>query len=147
MTLNDGIKTGTAALAAILAGVWMAGCTAKETSSSSSSSEKESPEVTVDASDSACALSSTEAGTGPTTFVITNNGTKVTEFYVYGQGDRVLGEVENISPGLQRKLVVQFGEPGTYKTACKPGMVGDGIRADFVVKGASAQAGETGKLK
>ncbi len=67
--------------------------------------------------------------------MITNNGTKVTEFYVYGEGDRVLGEVENISPGLQRKLVVQLSEPGTYKTACKPGMIGDGLRADFVVTG------------
>jgi iron uptake system component EfeO len=79
--------------------------------------------------------------------VITNNGTKVTEFYIYGEGDRVLGEVENISPGLQRKLVVQLSEPGIYKTACKPGMVGDGIRADFVVKDASAQTDETGKFK
>ena len=32
--------------------------------------------------------------------MITNNGTKVTEFYVYDEGDRVMGEVENISPGL-----------------------------------------------
>ena len=60
----------------------------------------------------ACALSATEAGTGPSTFVITNNGTKVTEFYVYGEGDRVLGEVENISPGLQRKLIVQLSRAG-----------------------------------
>ncbi len=53
VTLTDGIKTGTAALAAILAGVWIAGCTAKETKSASSSAEKASPEVTVDASDDA----------------------------------------------------------------------------------------------
>ena len=52
---------------------------------------------------------------------ITNNGTKVTEFYVYGEGERVMGEVENISPGLQRKLIVQLTEPGTYQTACEPG--------------------------
>ncbi|MCI4674764.1 iron uptake system protein EfeO [Candidatus Mycolicibacterium alkanivorans] len=145
MTLTNGIKTGTAALAAILAGVSLAGCTAKE-STSSSSSAKSSTEVTVDATDTGCTLSATEAGTGPTTFVITNNGTKVTEFYVYGEGDRVLGEVENISPGLQRKLVVQLSEPGTYKTACKPGMIGDGIRTDFVVKGASLQTDKTGKF-
>jgi len=145
--MNDGIKTGTAALAAILAGVSMAGCTAKQNSSSPSQSGTSSPQVTVDAGDTACALSSTEARTGSTTFVITNNGNKVTEFYVYGEGDRVLGEVENISPGLQRKLVVQFSEPGTYKTACKPGMVGDGIRADFTVKGAAAQTNDTGKFK
>ena len=29
-------------------------------------------------------------------------------------------------------------EPGTSETACKPGMVGDGIRASFTVTGASA---------
>ena len=146
MNLTYGIKTGTAALAAILAGVSMAGCTAKESKSADTSAASPAG-VTVDAGDTACSLSSTEAGTGTTTFVITNNGTKVTEFYVYGQGDRVLGEVENISPGLQRKLVVQFSEPGTYKTACKPGMVGDGIRADFTVKGAAAQTNDTGKFK
>ncbi len=71
--------------------------------------------------------------------MITNNGTKVTEFYVYGEGERVMGEVENISPGLQRKLIVQLAEPGTYQTACKPGMVGDGIRGDFKVTGDAVQ--------
>ena len=90
MTPTDGIKTGTAALAAILAGVTMAGCTAKESKSADTSAAKPA-EVTVDATDTDCKLSATEAGTGPTTFVITNNGTKVTEFYVYGEGGRVLG--------------------------------------------------------
>jgi len=146
VTPTDGIKTGTAALAAILAGVTMAGCTAKESKSADTSAAKPA-EVTVDATDTDCKLSATEAGTGPTTFVITNNGTKVTEFYVYGEGGRVLGEVENVSPGLQRRLVVQLGEPGTYQTACKPGMVGDGIRADFTVKGAAVKTDDSGKFK
>ena len=146
MTPTDGIKTGTAALAAILAGVTMAGCTAKESKSADTSAAKPA-EVTVDATDTDCKLSATEAGTGPTTFVITNNGTKVTEFYVYGEGGRVLGEVENVSPGLQRRLVVQLGEPGTYQTACKPGMVGDGIRADFTVRGAAVKTDDSGKFK
>ncbi len=152
MNLRYGIKSGTAAFAAILAGVagvsgvFMAGCTAKE-STSAGTSKAAPAEVTVDATDTACTLSATEAGTGPTTFVITNNGAKVTEFYVYGEGDRVLGEVENVSPGLQRKLVVQLNEPGTYKTACKPGMVGDGIRADFTVKGAAVPTDDNSKFK
>ena len=146
MTPTDGIKTCTAALAAILAGVTLAGCTAKESKPADTSAAKPA-EVTVDATDTDCKLSATEAGTGPTTFVITNNGTKVTEFYVYGEGGRVLGEVENVSPGLQRRLVVQLGEPGTYQTACKPGMVGDGIRADFTVKGAAVKTDDSGKFK
>ena len=44
----------------------------------------------------------------------------------------IVGEVENIGPGITRKLVVQAA-PGTFEVACKPGMVGDGNRAKFVV--------------
>jgi iron uptake system component EfeO len=54
--------------------------------------------VTVTATDTTCELSATQGTTGANTFQITNNGNKVTEFYVYGEGERVMGEVENISP-------------------------------------------------
>ncbi|BBZ77493.1 hypothetical protein MANY_28300 [Mycolicibacterium anyangense] len=145
MILPASLKSGAAAAAAILAGVSLAGCTAKETKSADPGSKAE--QITVDASDTACTLSGTTAKTGPSTFVITNNGTKVTEFYVYGEGERVMGEVENISPGLQRKLIVQLGQPGTYQTACKPGMIGDGIRGDFVVTGDAIAVDTEGKFK
>ena len=46
-----------------------------------------------------------------------------------------MGEVENIGPGLTRTFHVELAEPGTYETACKPGMVGDGIRGAFTVTG------------
>jgi iron uptake system component EfeO len=135
-----------AVAAAALAGLALAGCQAKE--SAPNDQGKGAPaEITVNASDTACELSGTEASAGPRTFVVTNNGNKVTEFYVYGQGERVMGEVENISPGLQRKLIVQLGEPGTYQTACKPGMVGDGIRNDFKVTGEAVQVDTEGKFK
>ena len=52
----------------------------------------------------------------------------------------MLGEVENITPGLTRTFHVEVAEPGTYTTACKPGMKGDGIRGDFTVTGATAAA-------
>jgi iron uptake system component EfeO len=139
-------RAGIAAAAALLTGFALAGCTPKEQASPSNGANGPA-EITVAASDTACELSGTQAGTGPNTFVITNNGSKATEFYVYGEGDRVMGEVENISPGLQRKLVVQLSEPGTYKTACKPGMIGDGIRSDFVVTGESVQVDTEGKFK
>lgn len=145
MILPAALKSGTAVTAAILAGVSLAGCTAKETKSAESGGKAD--QITVDASDSACTLSGTKATTGPSTFVITNNGTKVTEFYVYGEGERVMGEVENISPGLQRKLIVQLTQPGTYQTACKPGMIGDGIRGDFVVTGDAIAVDTEGKFK
>lgn len=141
-----------AATAALLAGVAMTGCTAKESSTSSSSEStsggKAAPaEVTVAATDTECTLSGTEGATGANTFTITNNGTKVQEFYVYDEGDRVMGEVENISPGLSRKLIVQLTEPGTYTTACKPGMIGDGLRGDFKVTGDAVQIDTEGKFK
>ena len=98
--------------------------------------------IKVTSSDAACDLDSTSAETGDVDFTVTNNGSKVTEFYVYGPGDKVMGEIENVSPGLQRKLIVQLPEAGTYKTACKPGMVGDGIRSDLTVTGEAAQLSE-----
>jgi iron uptake system component EfeO len=131
---------------AALAGLALTGCQAKEEAKPTDPG-KSPADITVTASDTACELSDTEVTTGPSTFVITNNGNRVTEFYVYGDGERVMGEVENISPGLQRKLVVQLSEPGTYQTACKPGMVGDGLRADFKVSGDSVKVDDEGKFK
>jgi iron uptake system component EfeO len=132
---------------ALLVGASLAGCTAEESTTSQSTDPSTPAAVTVTASDTACTLSATKGTTGANTFEVTNNGSKVTEFYVYGDGDRVMGEAENISPGLTRKLVVQLSEPGTYQTACKPGMVGDGIRAAFQVTGATVQVDTDGKLK
>jgi iron uptake system component EfeO len=142
-------KAGFAAAAALLAGISLTSCTAKEPEATPSTDGGKAPaaQITVAANDTECKLSGTEATTGPSTFVITNNGTKVQEFYVYGEGERVMGEVENISPGLERKLIVQLGEPGTYQTACKPGMVGDGIRTDFKVTGDTVKIDDEGKFK
>lgn len=143
----QGIRSATVAvIAAGVAAASLTGCTAKETKTSEATGNN-AAEITVTASDTDCKLSGTTAATGPNTFVVTNNGTKVTEFYVYGAGERVMGEVENISPGLQRKLVVSFNEPGKYQTACKPGMVGDGIRGDFTVTGEAVKVDTEGKYK
>ena len=80
-----------------------------------------------------CEVSADEAPSGTVEFEVTNDGSEVTEFYLYGDdGLRVVGEVEDIGPGITRNLVVDV-EPGDYFTACKPGMVGDGIRAPFTV--------------
>ncbi|MGB3709926.1 cupredoxin domain-containing protein, partial [Gordonia sp. (in: high G+C Gram-positive bacteria)] len=91
--------------------------------------------VAVTSTDDACDLSSTSLQTGQVSFEITNSGKKVTEFYVYGPNNRVIAEVENIAPGMTGKLGVEFAEPGTYTVACKPGMVGAGIRHDIQVSG------------
>ena len=123
----------TAVVVAAVAAVSLAGCSTKK-SDESQGSAPAGTQVSVTATDTACELSATEGATGATTFAVTNNGTKVTELYVYKADGSVLAEVENVSPGLKRELAVDL-TPGTYKLACKPGGVGDGIRADFTVKG------------
>ncbi|NYF57063.1 iron uptake system protein EfeO [Micromonospora purpureochromogenes] len=93
--------------------------------------------VKVKASDTACEVDVTALDAGQATFTITNSGSKVNEFYVYAAGDRVMGEVENIAPGLSRELRVEL-PAGTYETACKPGMSGRGIRGALKVSGTAA---------
>ncbi|SCL19778.1 iron uptake system component EfeO [Micromonospora rhizosphaerae] len=95
--------------------------------------------IAVKATDSACEVGTTEVDAGHVTFKVTNAGTKVNEFYVYAAGDRVMGEVENIAPGLSRELRVEL-PAGTYETACKPGMSGRGIRGALKVSGTAASA-------
>ncbi|HCB03950.1 MAG TPA: PbrT family lead (Pb2+) uptake porter, partial [Nocardioides bacterium] len=54
-------------------------------------------------------------------------------FYLLGEdGLRIVSEVENIGPNLNREMTVN-APAGKYFTACKPGMKGEGIRADFTV--------------
>ncbi|MEV6911470.1 iron uptake system protein EfeO [Amycolatopsis sp. NPDC051071] len=103
--------------------------------------------IKVEASDSACAVSATTANAGNVTFEITNKGSKVTEFYLYAEGDRIMGEVENIAPGLNRRLIVEVAEAGKYQTACKPGMTGAGLRGDFTVSGGAAKQADPNSQK
>ncbi len=101
--------------------------------------------IEVVATDTECRVARADAPAGTSIFKITNSGTKVTEFYVYAAGDRVMGEVENIGPGLSRDFHVEL-PAGTYETACKPGMIGRGIRAAFTVTGDAPALTEDAKL-
>lgn len=101
--------------------------------------------VAVSANDTTCEVGRTDVAAGTVTFEVNNKGTKVTEFYVYAAGDRVMGEVENIAPGLTRELRVEL-PAGTYETACKPGMIGKGIRGALKVSGSAAPLAEDAAL-
>jgi iron uptake system component EfeO len=136
------VATARALAAGTLAAGALAAC---GDSSSSSSSTRAAGPITVNATDVACEVSKTELSAGTATFSIKNAGNKVTEFYVYAEGDRVMGEVENIAPGLNRELRVEL-PAGSYQTACKPGMIGQGIRATLTVSGSSAPLTDNAKL-
>lgn len=119
------LKLGTAALSISL--LALTGCTDNTTAASGDKA------VTVSSTDTECKVSSTELKAGKNTFSVTNDGSQVTEFYILAEdGLRIISEVENIGPGITRDLTVDLAE-GTYKTSCKPGMVGDGIIGDLTV--------------
>ncbi len=130
------------ALAATAALLASAGCTSNEphTSTGRGNGGGDKGGISVSAGDDTCSVSTTKARSGTLVFDVTNDGSKVTEFYLYREdGTTIAGEVENIGPGLTRRLVVR-AQPGTYTTACKPGMSGDGIRARFTVTGSGKAA-------
>ena len=111
----------------------ISGCSDADSGGGGAAEGGEAP-IAVEAGDEACEVASEELPAGTHTFSVTNNGNQVTEFYVYAEGDRVMGEVENIAPGLTRELIVELAA-GDYETACKPGMIGDGIRNALTVTG------------
>jgi iron uptake system component EfeO len=121
-------------LAVVLAVPALAACTENAPSGGGGDDVAgDSRALTVSSTDSACDLSATEAPAGTLSFDVTNAGTQVTEFYLLGEdGLRIVAEVENVGPQLTRQLVVN-APAGKYVTACKPGMTGEGIRADFTV--------------
>lgn len=102
--------------------------------------------IAVTATDKKCDVAVDNAKAGTVNFKIKNEGSQVTEFYVYAKGDRVMGEVENIAPGLSSKLSVELAAD-KYETACKPGMVGDGVRNDFAVSGKAKKLTEDENLQ
>ena len=118
----------TPALALLALGALVTGCTQNAETDTKDASARS---ISVESSADECALSATEAPAGKLTFSIKNTGSDVTEFYLLApDGLRIISEVENIGPGLTRDLTVVAPE-GSYITACKPGMIGDGIRVDF----------------
>jgi iron uptake system component EfeO len=115
-------------------------------SDDSSATKQAGATIGVTASEKECAVTKTTLPAGTHRFDVTNKGSKTTEFYVYADGDRIVGEVENIGPGLTRNLIVELAA-GTYEGACKPGMVGKGVRTTLTVTGsAPAHASTDEKL-
>jgi iron uptake system component EfeO len=119
----------------------LAACTDNATTASSAPAANPRA-LTVQATDTSCTLSAATAPSGKLTFSVTNGGSTVTEFYLLGEDNlRIVAEIENIGPGLSRDLVLNAAA-GSYFTACKPGMVGEGIRAPFAI----SESGESGPI-
>jgi iron uptake system component EfeO len=133
--------TRRAGAVAVATAIVAAGCLSACTSGQAAESA-----VALTATDTRCALASTELAAGPTTFAITNDGSKVTEVYVYGKRggtySKIVTEKENIGPGTSYDLTVSL-QPGRYEVACKPGQKGVGIRTPITVSGQAGAGAAT----
>ncbi len=125
------------AVAAAATAFALVGCTSNASTGAEDASAAPGA-LSVTSTDDACRLSAVEAPSGSLRFTVANEGSKVTEFYLLAEDKlRIVGEVENIGPGLTRDLVLKAA-PGTYYTACKPGMKGAGIQAVFNIADSGA---------
>jgi iron uptake system component EfeO len=89
--------------------------------------------------DGGCSPSSLEAKSGPVTFVVSNeDSAKVTEFELLGENGTILGERENVVPGLEGSFSLRLG-PGRYRMSCPNGDGEDGI---LVVSGKPLSTGD-----
>ncbi len=76
--------------------------------------------VAISLTDAGCDPRDLSLPAGPTTFDVSNAGTgAVTEFEIL-EGDTILGEVENIAPGIERSFSLTL-KPGTFETYCPGG--------------------------
>lgn len=134
-----------AALAVAIAVTVLTGCTRNQPAGSGAAADGA---IAVRAADDSCTVSSATARSGTSVFSVTNTGSRATEFELLAKdGLTIVGELENIGPGLTRSLSVQ-AQPGSYTTLCKPGMTGSGVgRAAFTVTGeAVALSGDAKQL-
>jgi iron uptake system component EfeO len=129
------VRPAAAALAGSILLLTLAGCVPNNPTSDTAGSTV----LSVDSSATDCAVSSAEAPSGTVSFTVANSGDEVTEFYLLADdGLRIVGEVENIGPGIERTLVV-VAKPGEYFTVCKPGMIGAGVgKSGFTVTDSGA---------
>lgn len=130
-------------LGAAASALVLSGCSASTPAPSPSSDASGAPAaglLSVSSTETACTVSSSTTKSGAATFTIKNDGTRTTEFYLLGSdGLRIVAERENITPGESAELTVTL-QPGSYFTACKPGMRGANIgEAAFTVTGEPVQ--------
>ena len=116
-------------LAAVLLAAVLAAC----------GSEDADTTVAVTDTGKECEVADTSLKAGKIRFNLTNEGDLTTELYVLGAKDRIIGEVENVTPGVTRPLEANL-KAGKYTLVCKPGQSGEGNRQAITVTG---EGGET----
>jgi iron uptake system EfeUOB component EfeO/EfeM len=77
-------------------------------------------QVHVSISDADCGPQVLTIPAGPATFSVTNTGTASVLEYEIEQSGRIIGEVENVIPGIDRSFTLNL-KPGAYIRYCPGG--------------------------
>jgi len=121
-------RTGLLAATCVAAALALAGCGGGDRQKSAKGRS-----VDVKLTDAGCEPAELRLAAGPTTFEVANEGADaVTEFEIL-DGDHILGEVENVAPGLSGHFSLTL-KPGRFTMYC-PG--GKTERGPLVVTGAA----------
>jgi FTR1 family protein len=124
-----------------VAALLLTACGSNDDASSGSSGSKQ---VAVKLTDAGCEPATLKLDAGPTEFKVTNGGTgRVSEMEVLS-GSRILGEKENLVPGLSGTFSINL-KPGQYSMSC-PGGKTAATGAITVGGRAVADAGATDPL-
>ena len=95
----------------------------------------------VDINDDGCPAKLTIKA-GPTSFKVTNSGSgDVSEFEILS-GDNIIGEVENVAPGLNKEFSLTL-KAGTYTTECPGGS--EHAKGKLVVTGTAGTEAQRGR--
>ena len=77
-------------------------------------------QVHVSISDAGCGPQTLSIPAGPATFIVTNSGSGSVLEYEIEQSGRIIGEVENVIPGIDRSFTLNL-KPGAYILNCPGG--------------------------
>jgi iron uptake system component EfeO len=125
-------STPWAACLLAVAALAVTGCAANKTGGASSGTAK----VTIELTDDGCRPSPSQVAAGPVTFEVKNSGaSKVTEAELL-RGGVIVGEKENLSPGLSGTFSLRLGG-GKYQILCPNAKT---EKTDFTVTGSQAAA-------
>jgi iron uptake system component EfeO len=136
--------TATLAGAALL----LTGCSSAQSSSTSSGAQGAGGHITIkltgDGSGSTCTPSRTSVPAGPVTFTVRNISAPAVSEVELQSDQRILGEKENLAPGLDPVSFTVTLDGGTYQLYC-PGATKE--MQNLTVTGkAAAQTGDTAEL-
>jgi len=110
----------------------LSGCGSSTKTGASGGSGTSARKIAFTLTKAGCDPAHLELPAGATTFDVKNDGADAVSEMELQQGGRIVGEVENLTPGLSGSFTVTL-EPGTYQTACPNGT--SAAKGDLVVTG------------